>query len=175
VEVGDRDHIAVFWSRGDQRRAVIGLPWPGPRTVLERILSRFPGGTGHALSVSQQLAALSSPGSPIIVRLARGDQLGLVTPYVSGAVDGSEPVLLTLGRNLAHPVLFGDVGRARDFARRQQTRHGGPLPWRLFLGEHSGAPDAFAPRLSAAGAVARTRLEEEISAGPRRHRRPKAA
>jgi hypothetical protein len=166
VRSGTRDEIIVFWTDGDEKRAIVDADYADAHAGLKRILRKFDGGLAQYDNLRATISALAEPGRVILARLGP-HTVGLMRPYMYGDA-GDEPYVLCLG--LAHqptqPVLCGSYDEAQDFARQAIRNAGLPRDgWCAFKGERLRTPFArlFVERPDGE-VILRSELEEALNA-----------
>lgn len=177
VQPGTREDIAVFWSDGDDRRAIVDCGYAQAHAVLERLLRRFPGGRGFYEDFRLKVGELAESGTAIST-LLDGHTIGLMRPYIAGP-PGSQPYIVCRQRRRMpqSPVLCGSIEEARSFARRASQVSGlARSGWRAYRCERLLSPIERLFTVGDNGRVLfRSELEEALSASRSRSRRAAAA
>jgi len=153
--------LAVLWSRGEQRRAVVDLHHADARDLLKRALDRLPGGNGRYESVLSRISSLRDPGATLCQQVGHDNTLAICRPLAQADLS-PDPVLIAIltGQTYRSAIVAADLPQARVIAREMNLVTGTRLRWHAFLGELIDGADRFSPRLTSGRAVGRTRMEE---------------
>jgi hypothetical protein len=170
VEAGTLADVALFWTDGEHRRAIVGSGYADTQATLERVLRRFPGGGGHYANLRAKLGELDRPGGVLGVVLGE-HRFGLAIPYRAG-LDGESPSVVCREQRAlpASPVLCSSLEHTRSFARAASLATGLPQAgWRAFRGERLRSPiERLFARAADGHVVLRSELEEELAEARRR-------
>jgi hypothetical protein len=166
VEPGTLNDIAVFWTDGEKRRAILADSYGAAHETVERILRKVMG-RGAYDNLRAKIGGLAEPGTAIMTA-SPPHKIGLVRPFLSGhTTDVAAPYLVCRidGYVLNVPVLCPSLQDARAFARSASlagnlSRSG----WSAFQGERLRSPiERLFVRASSGSVVLRSELEEELN------------
>lgn len=166
VRPGTRDELAVFWTNGVEKRAIIGAGYGDAHTALKRIVRKFDGGIAQYDNLRRKVRDLAEPGRVILARLGP-HSVGLMRPYVHDG-DGDEPYILCRGpvSQPTLPVLCRSYDEAQGFAKHaireaDLSRDG----WCGFQGERLSSPlERLFVRRTDGEVILRSELEEALNA-----------
>jgi len=157
--------MVVFWTDGDERRAILASDYADAHSLLERVLRRFDGGSRHYASLRAKVGELAEPGVAITAVLGR-HRVGLMRPYLAG-VAGAEPYVVCREARgmLQASVICASLEDARSFARTASEAKGlSRAGWRAFEGERLLSPiERLFSRGHDGSVRLRSALEEALS------------
>jgi hypothetical protein len=181
VEPGRRDDVVVFWTDGEERRAILGCGYAEAHVTLPRLLRRFRGARSYYDSLRTKVGELAEPGAVIAAR-AEGHSIGLMMPFLACETGPESHVLCRSQRGQpASPVICASKDDARAFARRASVHAGLCLSgWQVFQGECLRSPvEQLFVRNRDGTVILRSELEEALTASRARSRgagsRPKTS
>jgi hypothetical protein len=172
VELGSREDIVVFWTDGDERRAIVALGYASVHAAVERVLRKYPGGATYYDNLRGKVGDLSEPGAVIQVVIGV-HRVGLLHPYLLDGI-GDQPYVVCRGpvQQPTQPVLCGSWEAAQGFAKRASQDEGlSREGWCAFRGERMRAPiDQLFVRAHDGRALLRSELEEAVNESLQRER-----
>jgi hypothetical protein len=140
VDPGTRENLAVFWSDGQDRVAIINCGYGGGWEAIERVARRYFHARSLCGALRSKVLELAEPGG-VITTVIDAHVLGLMRYVTFGEPAGGVPHIVCREERLApgtrlaptEPVLCPSVESAREFARAASKQSELPLKdWRAY-------------------------------------------